>query len=171
MLNSKLASKTPRILYVNPTPQVISALNQLSEKYLSWLADVDIENLSSLSQAKNKPFDLIIYNAFGVPDDKLSTWLHNISKQILTHNQVLVPTIILSKLGFNDLNKMLSSIYKDNWYIDILHPDHINSLPIRIANLLKIHDHLHETQRLQKELEDIHIQISKFEKQLHGKKT
>ena len=60
----------------------------------------------------------------------------------------------------------MEEIWASNWYFDIIHPDHLTSLPVRIANLLRIHDHLAELHRYEAELGRMQQNIRMIEAEL-----
>ena len=56
----------------------------------------------------------------------------------------------------------------ENWYFDVIDPDHLDSLPMRVANLLRIHDHLHELSRYEKSLADLQADVRQMQQKLEG---
>ena len=53
-----------------------------------------------------------------------------------------------------------------NWYFDIVASDQLDSLPIRVANLLRIHDHLHELHRYSAALSSLTAQTEALKQEL-----
>jgi hypothetical protein len=64
--------------------------------------------------------------------------------------------------------EVLEQTLNSNWYFDLLHPDHLSSLPVRVANLLRMHDHLHELLRYEKELKRMQADIGRIEAELQA---
>ena len=58
-----------------------------------------------------------------------------------------------------------------NWYFDILSMEHIDSMPIRVANLLRIHDHLHELERYQNTLATLNHRVDQLTLDLEAQKV
>ena len=114
------------------------------ERHLSFLPDFDLVNLVSLEDENFQPCDLLIVAATAIDEDIFHDWLKGLNKRIIRQNSIWTPCIIVTEISFAESSQSLHTFADNNWYFDILHPHHTDSIPIRVANLLKIHDHLHE---------------------------
>jgi hypothetical protein len=79
------------------------------------------------------------------------------------------PALIMCDVSYTKIGQLIDWAVKINWYFDIVSRDHITSLPIRIINLLRIHDHLHELQRYDSELTTLQGRIDEIEQKLQEK--
>ena len=74
--------------------------------------------------------------------------------------------LIINKAHNLDLAIDIFEHIQSNWYYDFINPSHLGSLSIRIANLIKIHDHLHELSRYEKELTSLQKQTDQLQQVL-----
>lgn len=155
-----------RVCYWDSDPKSLNAYKAVIESSLKQLGDVELYDLLSLEDSKLHPCDLIITSAQQVPEDHFKKWLQNNEQRIKTQAGIWVPVLILAKVSFSYLDAILVDAAKNNWYFDVLDPDHLDSLPIRIANLLRIHDHLSELHRYDQMLNKMQTQIDQLENQL-----
>jgi hypothetical protein len=51
--------------------------------------------------------------------------------------------------------------------VRIVEPDHVSSLPVRVANFLRLHDHLHEVRRMTEASEVLTKRVQEMELQLN----
>ncbi len=169
MIDNRLTTRKRRICYINSDPKTLETSVAFFEKRLKLLSDLEIINLPSLEKIAFSACDLIIINCAFLSDEAFMQWFPKTSEKITKQLNISVPTIFLARIDFAILDKMWQSAYQSNWYFDIIHPEHLESLPIRVATLLRIHDHLHEMQRyeleiglLKKEVVDIQQKLEKF---------
>lgn len=165
MIQKQVPNTKRRICYINTDSRTLETSVSFLEKRLFLISNVDISQHSSLEIAKSKgAWDLFIINASNLEEDHFIQWFSKLGQKLLNPLGIPSPCMLISPLSFNHLESMWEKAYKQNWYFDILHPEHMESLPIRIANLLRIQDHLHELQRYEKELTALHERITKIEK-------
>jgi hypothetical protein len=136
------------------------------ERHLSRLGDVKIAKLSALDAPDALPCDLLIVAAQLVPERDFPAWLRNLKQRLAAQGRIWVPALVLADVPFDVLSDIWLEAAGDNWYFDILAPAHVSSLPIRVANLLRIHDHLHELQRYEAALDDITAKVKTLESQV-----
>lgn len=164
-----------KICYWNAEARVLDAERMTFEKHLARLGDVKVTPVTSLEDAKGKAdlagADLLIVAAQMVPDDKFADWLSGFRKRIQGLGMVWTPALILADVPFDVLSEIWPEVTKENWYFDILAPSHVASVPIRVANLLRIHDHLHEMKRYAAALDDINTKVRGLEAQVAGFQT
>jgi len=163
---SKEQQRTYRICYWDSDPKSLSATKLNIESSLKQLGELRLDELKGLEDSKLHPCDLIIVSAQQIPEDSFKKWLHKSEQRIKTKAGIWVPVIILAKISFPYLNEILINAAKNNWYFDVLDPSHLDSLPIRVANLLRIHDHLNELYRYDQMLNNMQSQIDRMENQL-----
>jgi hypothetical protein len=155
-----------RLCYWDSDPKRFGSAKAQIERQLTYLPQMTVHSLTSLDDPEFFPCDLLIAFAGQIPDDELYTWIEGLKKRIQRQGKIWTPALILSSVGFADLSSWLHEYAESNWYFDILNPDHIASLPIRVANLLRIHDHLHELNRYYDQLTTMQEKIATIEQDL-----
>jgi len=136
------------------------------ERFLKLLPALEWKKVKGVEDADFLPCDLAVVYAWHLNQVELQTWLENFEKRWKKQGAIWIPALIVSPLDIGDLVQSMDGIWASNWYFDIIHPDHFLSLPVRIANLLRIHDHLHELERYEAEMKAMRDTIGKIEKQL-----
>ena len=144
-----------RVCFFEENSRIVDAVGILLMQQLKQLAELDKFNISSIQDLKQQPTDLIVVAATSVPERQLTNWLAKFGEAIASNQGIRTPALIVSKASFASLKETLLQAYQANWYFDIVHPDELASLPIRVANLLRIHDHLHELVRYRQQLDDL----------------
>ena len=132
----------------NATPGFISAASAALDQQLGLLIQVDKVTLKSLDDSNASPCDLLIISAEGIEDEQYPAWLKSISSRIPRAHGIPVPSIIFGVVPPAVQRELLRWAVDGNWYFDIVDPDHVASLPVRVANFLRVHDHLHEVRRM-----------------------
>ncbi|MBI2603602.1 MAG: hypothetical protein HYW48_11170 [Deltaproteobacteria bacterium] len=166
----RLSSQKRRVCYVNPDPKTLDADLAFFEKRLKLLGQLELATVPSIESPNFLPCDLLVLNASHIPTEAFPKWLLGLSHKILRQKNIPVPALIFAPLDFSRLNEMAEAAYQMNWYFDIIHPQHMESLPIRVANLLRIHDHLHELQRYEDEVKTLQKKVEDIEHRLQGLK-
>lgn len=144
------------------------------ERYLKLLPSVTFKKVKGLEDSDFLPCDMAVVYAWHLNQIELKTWLENFEKRWKKQGAIWIPALIVSPLEISELLGSMEEIWASNWYFDIIHPDHFQSLPVRIANLLRIHDHLGELHRYEQELTRMQDNIHAIEselKQLQGQKS
>ena len=155
-----------RICYWNAFGKVIDSDLMQIEQNLRHLGEVKIEEVKSLDDSSLSPCDLLIVAAQQVSEDDFSSWMTKFRGKIHKQGHVWTPALIFADVPFSILNDIWPEAVKENWYFDILSPAHIESLPIRVANILRIHDHLHELHRYSETLDELNTKVVKAEKEI-----
>lgn len=161
-----LGYRSRRLCYWNAEPRAIDKDLMAIEHHIKRLGDVTITRVERLDQDGIFPCDLLVVGGQSIIGDQFAPWLQGIRKRILTQGTIWTPALIIAEISFDTLSQRLMEAVKDNWYFDIVSPKHLASLPIRVANLLRIHDHLHELNRYAQAIEDIQNQVRALEAQL-----
>ncbi len=154
-----------RVNYWNSEPRLIAPSKARLEQLLKQLGTVELREVKSLTD-DSQPADLLVIPADHIPDDKFIDWLKGLRQRIRQQGQIWTPALITADISFGDLNDLIDDAVKANWYFDVIHRDHMESLPIRVANLLRIHDHLHELKRYRQELDKLDLKVADLEAQL-----
>ena len=157
-----------RLCYWNVDARVVDAGLVSLEQHLNALGGprpVAVKSLEPavLDAVLDGPCDLAIIAAQSVDPAHFATWLRGLAQKIKRQNQIWMPALILSDAPFSVLREILPEARAENWYFDILAPAHLSSLPIRVANLLRIHDHLRELRRYEDALEDVSAKVKSLE--------
>lgn len=155
-----------RLCYWDTEKRRFDSFKANFERHIKFLPEVTIYPLKSLEDPAFSPCDLLIIYAAHIDEAELPRWIDGVKKRIQAQGKIWTPSLILSAAGFAELSEWLHEYAASNWYFDIIHPDQWSSLPIRIANLLRIHDHLHELYRYQDQLTSLQERISTIEQEL-----
>lgn len=159
-------NRTLRVSYWNIEKRVVDSERMSLETHLKQLGDVKITQVDGLDVPGAMPCDLLIVAAQILATQAFPTWLAGLSQRIQKQGHIWTPALILADIPFGVLRDILPAAVRDNWYFDILSPQHIESLPIRVANLLRIHDHLNELSRYGQAVDDLSVKTQKLESEL-----
>jgi hypothetical protein len=136
------------------------------ESHLKRLGDLKVEAVKDLSSPEVIPCDLMVVGAQKVPEEAFSGWFSALRSKMVSNASIWTPALVIADVSFEVLRSLLVQAVQDNWYFDIVNPRQISSLPIRVANLLRIHDHLHELRRYALALDEIQGQVRELESQI-----
>ena len=167
---SMFEGRVLRLSYWNSDARVVDADRMQLEKYLSRLGDVRLNVVKNLEAITSGACDLLIVAAQNVPRKEFAKGLVGLRSRVHTQGSIWVPALILADVGFDTLADILSEVTRENWYFDILAPGHLDSIPIRVANLVRIHDHLHELRRYLDAVEDVSSKVKHLEQQMKSLK-
>ncbi len=168
---SMFSDRVLRIFYWNADPRVVDADRMQLEKLLKRLGDIKLTTIKSLDQLPKDGCDLLIIAAHSVPKKEFPKWLMGLRSRIHSSGVIWVPALILADIGFEVLSEILTEVAAENWYFDIIMPLHVESLPIRVANLLRIHDHLHELNRYAVAISEVSTKVRDLEIELQLMKS
>lgn len=160
-----------RICYYNTDEKSLDAHRIDLEKKLKFLGDFELYQMSRLDDPDRSPCDLLVVLAKSIPGLTFGSWLEGFSQRLERQGDIWLPALVISGVPFSVLRDMIENAIRMNWYFDIVSPEHLDSLPIRVANLLRIHDHLHELKRYETALNSLSgqlEQVSKAVKSLKG---
>lgn len=138
------------------------------EKKLKLLGELDLVEIRTLDDPQLLPCDVLIVAAEHIPNGDFARWLDEFRKKSIQQNRIWIPALFLSRSGFEELEGIFSTILTTNWYFDVLNPDHVDSLPVRVANLLRIHDHLHELRRYDARQQALQTRVNEIERELQA---
>lgn len=158
--------RTLRIKLWNADARIVDSDRAALEQHVKRLGDVKIDTLRTLDAPDFHPIDLLLIAAQRLPIEDFPKWLGGIRKRFQTPEKIWVPALILADVPFEVLSELMVEAIRDNWYFDILAPSHLSSLPIRVANLLRINDHLHELDRYGAAVEEVTSKVKDLEARL-----
>jgi hypothetical protein len=164
-------NRTMRVSYWNIEKRVLDSERMSLEKHLEQLGDIKVTPVDGLDAPGAMPCDLLIVAAQILAGQDFPTWLTGLSQRIQRQGYIWTPALILADMPFGVLRGILPAAVSDNWYFDILAPQHMESLPIRVANLLRIHDHLHELKRYGSVVDELSVKTEKLENELQKLKA
>jgi len=160
------AKRKIRIRYWNCEPKVLDSHRMAFEVHLKRLGDLETIAIHSLDDIAVNETDLLVIGAHLLEFEHFSSWLKDVRRTLLSKGAIWTPVLVLAEASFDGLVEILMESIADNWYFDIVAPRHMASLPIRVANLLRIHDHLHELKRYSQALEEINQKLVELEKKV-----
>jgi hypothetical protein len=158
--------KRMRVGHWNATPGFISAASAAIEHHLKLLIKLDMVEVRSLDDPNLRPADVLFISADGIEDEQYPVWLKGISTRIPKAHGIPVPTIIFGNISSAVQSEILRWAVEGNWYFDIVDPGHVSSLTVRVANFLRIHDHLHEIRRMSSASKTLEDKVADMEKQI-----
>jgi hypothetical protein len=165
--NMLFQGRRMRVCSWNASPGFISAASAALEHQLRQLVQVEMVTLKSLSHSAGV-CDLLIISAEGLEDEAFPAWLKSISGRIPNTHGIPVPSIIFGDVPAPIQRELLRWAVEGNWYFDIVDPSHVTSLPVRVANFLRLHDHLHEVRRISDASRLLEARVREVESQLAG---
>ena len=156
-------ARSLRVCYWNVEKRIVDAERMSLERHLARLGDVRVDSIAALDASDALPCDLLVVAAQMLAAEDFPQWLSGFRRRIKLQNAIWTPCLILADVGFEVLSGIWSDVTRDNWYFDVMSPSHLASIPIRVANLLRIHDHLHELHRYEAALDDINAKVRALE--------
>ncbi len=136
------------------------------EFLLKSFGDVTFYPVSSLEDPKLKTCDTLLTTADHVAEEDFLPWFTNFEGRVYLNQLIWVPAIILTSISLNKQRELLRHSLQSNWYFDVVDPAHLDSLPLRMANMIRIHDHLRELNRYDQELTQLQTRTKDLEEQI-----
>lgn len=155
-----------RVCVWNPTPSMVSASLGHIETELKRLASLQLVTLKALDDPQMLPCDLLVATALYIDEEMFPEWLKGVEGRLTRQGGIRVPMIIFAKVSEPVQRGLLRAAVESNWYFDIINPEHVSSLPMRAANFLRLHDHLHEIKRMDEELRNLTQKVLTLEEGL-----
>jgi len=155
-----------RICVWNPTPQIVGPSLGLIESELSRLGTAQLVKLKTLEDEQLLPCDLMVITASYVDEEHFIAWLKGLEGRLARQGTIKIPAIIWASVPTHQQRDILRWAVESNWYFDIIDPDHSSSLPIRVANFLRLHDHLHEVKRMNEVMTELSERVQTLEASL-----
>ena len=158
-----------RVCYWDSDPRTLNSPKLTFENYLKRMTDnFDIIDLKGLDDPSFHPSDLLVISAPQIDTEIFLDWLNGLSKRVDNQKSIWIPALILTDQSITTLIETMDSAIYDNWYFDIVSVKEMPSIPIRISNLLKIHDHLHELYRYDQEIKSLQSQVKSLEERIQS---
>jgi hypothetical protein len=164
------ANRRLRIGYWDSDAKFTNMQKMNFERSLSTLADITLEELKEYDAPNLPDFDVIIIAAPKLSEDRLLAWLRGLVKRMQHPRAIWVPAMIVAPISYQTLAPAMIELTMNNWYFDVVDPESIASVPIRIANLVRIHDHIKELSRYHAELRQLDAKVTSLEQQLTSKR-
>ena len=159
-------TRTLEIAYWDGQKKYFSAAKGHFQGLLKGIGDVKLTPISSLEDPIVQSSDLVLTTADHVDEADFPQWLEGLSQRFQKNHLIWVPAIILAELPVDLLKDLIHKTVSSNWYFDIVSPNSLDSLPLRMANLIRIHDHLKELNHYDLELNSLSARLAKLEGQL-----
>jgi hypothetical protein len=155
-----------RICLWNATPGFVSAASAAFDQHMRHLVQLESVQLKQLDDPQATPCDLLIILAEGLDEDQILPWLQSIAPRVPQAQGIPVPSVIFTAISAAVQRELLRWAVDGNWYFDIVDPDHAASLPVRVANFLRLHDHLHEVRRMNDVVRGFELKMRSLEADL-----
>ncbi|MBF0441171.1 MAG: hypothetical protein HQK54_04640 [Oligoflexales bacterium] len=134
------------------------------EKELNKVACFSLKKVHSLNIMETEKYDLLLISAEDIADLEFESWLKKLYSKIFVQYSVKLPVLIIADIEHTTLQDLFLWAIDQNWYFDIISPAHILSLPIRVANLIRISEHLREMSRYNERLIQLENQLIEIKK-------
>lgn len=155
-----------RICIVNQEPRVVDRYLASIEVELKKITPYELVFADSISDEKIRPCDLLVAIAHLLDSKELATWVQSMPLRMEKNNSVHVPALIVCENPEGAAQSLMTYAADQNWYFDLLDTAHLSSLPLRVANLLRIHDHIHELSRYEKAIQTLENKVKELETKL-----
>ena len=140
------------------------------EYFLKKILSPQLIEIDGIANLGNETFDLLIASANHLDSHAFVTWMNGLCKKMESEH-IWTPALIMRSSNFDDLVEVYEKAAASNWYFDIIDPDHLESLPLRIANLLRIHDHIKELKKYDIEVSALKARVDDLETSLKPSKS
>ena len=158
--------RTIQVAYWDGQKKYFTAAKGRLEGLLKGLGDVALTAITHLEQVEINKTDLVLTTADHVDEEDFIKWLDGLAKRFKKNHLIWVPAIILADLPQYLMEELLPKGVASNWYFDVVAPSSLDSLPLRMANMIRIHDHLKELNRYDRELQSLSTRLGEVEKKL-----
>ena len=114
-----------------------------------------------------RDLDILIIQAEHLSSEDVLSCSDRIRRHLKDNGLQNLPFLLIASPDLDVSQDFLRLSLKENWYSDLIDPHHIESLPPRLANLIRIHDHLRELARYDQVVRDLEERISKLEVEIN----
>ena len=137
-----------RCAYFNLTAKILSKNVLELERRLELLEkNVQVVSVKSLDDKALLPCDLLIVSALNLAEAELLSWLQKYRKKSLSQKNVLIPLLLIHSNDELSTQNFFDEAFRAKWFFDLCSEKHLSSLTIRAANLIRVHDLLHDLKR------------------------
>lgn len=148
-----------QIAYQDGDAKFFSRAKAQLERFLRNCIDFEINQAHGPDDPIVKSCDVFLIAADHIREESFMAWFKKLEKHFQKNRLIWIPAIIFAEVPL-DLQQDLFRRFNDsNWYFDIVHPKHLDSIALRVANLLRIHDHLRELHRYNLKLIELESQV------------
>ncbi|MCY4444068.1 MAG: hypothetical protein OXC44_04630 [Proteobacteria bacterium] len=159
LLNSK--PRPLRVCYINYDSRLVDESLESIENELEKVHAFEMVEIESVESKDFQPCDMLILLAHSATRDQLVPWVKGLAKRLETH--IWTPALIIGDLGMLGAKNLVSFAVESNWYFDVINTSDLSSLSLRVANLIRIHDHLHELFRYEETILDLEKKLTALE--------
>jgi hypothetical protein len=160
-----MTNRNLRITYFDESPKALNLEKVDFELKLKRVFDIAINQTSNIDQVRADDTDLIVAFPSTADGESLMKWIQRYENRT-AQNLSTIPLLVIFRVGFQTVNDAFLISHASNRYFDIIHPEHLDSLPVRILNLLKIRDHIAEIGRYDATLKELIKKVSDLETQI-----
>ncbi len=148
------------VLVVDEASVLINSHKMELEKVLSSFFRMDwIKSVQSNSKFDAQKVDAVVMSALHVEEESINEWLRKKRNFIDQEFSKKVPMVAIVRSKASFYFTLVEHLFADNRYIDLVHVDHLNSLPVRLLNLLRISVHLNELEQYDKRLKALEAMV------------
>lgn len=158
--------KKIKIAELSLTPKIVSQVGAFVESHLKTFFDAHVTTVKDQSQIVSENFDLGLIQAQELETAEFVQWLNGFEKKRSEVDLIQIPFVIVTPVNPGQIVAFFSRVVQTNWYFDLIHPMQLQSLPIRVANLIRIKLHIGELQRYNLELDQMALKIEELERKL-----
>jgi hypothetical protein len=151
--------------FLSLNPKVLTGISAAIESQITKIVPVQVQKIETMDEVASGTWNLLIVDAQILGDNELSLWIDKLHERMKKNSAVWTPALILSRCTIGASLRILEQMIAFNWYFDIVNPDHLESIPLRIANLIRIHDHLGELNQYRQLLENLQQRVEVMENQ------
>lgn len=159
------------IIYWTIENRTLSPTRAKLEKHLQQLGQIQLHLPKTFDEALSLTPDIWVISALSIPEDAFQKWLNALRQRIRQADRIWTPALIIADMPFTTLNAVMLDAVQDNWYFDIISSQHLDSIPIRVANLVRIHDHLQELKRYNEAINQLSSKVLELEEKLEALKN
>lgn len=160
-------SRIFRVAYLDTQQKYFTGAKKHCQNILRSLDGTDFNEISALNQLDTQNTDIVFLSASHIESVDFQQWLDGLAKKFKRNEFIWIPALILAEVSLNISRDILQVTINNNWYYDIISPNELDSLPLRMANLIKIHDHMKELNRYEAELQNFSEKIEGLERVIH----
>ncbi len=129
------------------------------EATLKSISEVKTLVISSGTDPKLNRCSILIVFANNLDDQQMVTWVKGIAKR-LDPESINIPWLIICESSEGVQKELLRYALDENWYFDLVSPEHLDSLTTRIGSLIRISDHISEIHRYDAEIKTLETQVA-----------
>ena len=146
-----------RVCWINHDHRIVDSTLEQLECEMDKVYQFDMVQLASIDADNFDPCDLLVIIAHRIVSEQLLPWIKSLATRLSC--RIWTPALIVGDLNNRATADLVEFAIQSNWYFDVVDRHHLSSLAIRMANLIRIHDHLHELYRYESSLAKIEQKV------------